>query len=199
MFDRLDLPSVRLGMNPRLGMVGVATWFWAEGYDGNVIPLTDNLMLTHEDCQRVVDRDAAGAVALDEAGAPVTHRECHAVADTLTVELRVWPRAYAWSFGDEHDMTLRCPDLAPCTAGLGLPYTNPRTPSPIAHAYRWTSLGRNGDADAYTIQLAITFGAQFRFSTNGASPSGWEALDDRDLAWTASHRVQQAQAVLTRP
>jgi hypothetical protein len=199
MFDRLDLPSLRLGMNPQLGMVAVPTWFWAEGYDGNVIPLTDNLVLTHEECHRVVDTDAAGSVLLDEGGAPVSHRECRAVSDTLTVEVRAWPRAYQWMFGDEHGTRVHCPDIDACTAGLGLPYTNPRTPSPIAHAYRWTSLGKNGDADAYTIRLAITFGAQFRFSTNGASLSGWESLGDRDLAWTARHRVQEAQAVLTRP
>jgi hypothetical protein len=199
MFDRLELPGLKLGMNPRLGMVAVPTWFWAEGYDGNIIPLTDNLVVTHEDCQRDVERDAAGAVVLDQDGAPVSHRECRTVTDTLTVEVRVWPRAYQWTFGDEHGTTIGCPDIGACSAGLGLPYTNPRTPSPIAHAYRWTSLGRNGDADAYTIQLAITFGAQFRFSTNGASVNGWESLGERDLAWTASHRVQEAQAILTRP
>ena len=199
MFDRLGLPSVRLGMNPQLGMVAVPTWFWAEGYDGNIIPLTDNLVVSHEECQQVVDRDDGGSVLLDEGGAPVTHRECRPVTDTLTVEVRVWPRAYEWSFGDEHGMTIRCPDIGACTAGLGLPYTNPRTPSPIAHAYRWTSLGRNGDADAYTIRLAIMFGAQYRFSANGESLSGWQSLGERDLAWTALHRVQEAQAVLTRP
>ena len=161
--------------------------------------LPNNLVLTHDECQRVVDHDATGTVALDEDGAPLTHRECHAVSDMLRVELRVWPRLYAWSFGDEHGTTIHCPDIGACIAGLGLPYTNPHTPSPIAHAYRWTSLGRNGDADAYTIRLAITFGAQVRFSTNSASLSGWESLGDRDLAWTASHRVQEAQSVLTPP
>jgi hypothetical protein len=199
MFDRLDLPSLRLGMNPQLGMVAVPTWFWAEGYDGKVIPLTDNLVLTHEECHRVIDRDADGSVLLDGDGAPVSHRECRAISDTLTVEVRVWPRSYQWTFGDEHGMTIQCPDIGACPAGLGRPYTNPRTPSPIAHAYRWSSLGKNGDADAYTIRLAITFGAQFRFSTNGASRSGWESLGDRDLTRSANHRVQEAQAVLTRP
>jgi hypothetical protein len=199
MFDQLDLPSLRLGMNPQLGMVAVPTWFWAEGYDGNVIPLTDNLVLSHDECNRIVDRDSAGNVVLDEDGAPATHRECRTITDTLTVEVRAWPRSYEWTFGDDHSMTIDCGGIGACTAGLGLPYTNPRTPSPIAHAYRWTSLGKNGDADAYTIHLAITFGAQFQFSTNGESRSGWESLDDRELAWSARHRVQQAQSVLTRP
>src|SRR5262249_22658852 len=35
MFDRLDLPDLRIGMNPRLGLVAVPTWFWVEGYSGD--------------------------------------------------------------------------------------------------------------------------------------------------------------------
>jgi hypothetical protein len=199
MFDHLDMPSLRLGMNPRLGMVAVPTWFWVEGYNGDVIPLTDNLVLTHVECRRVVDRDQDGALLLDGDGAPVTHRECQTRSDTLTVDVRVWPKTYQWTFGDNHGTTIRCPCIAACPAGLGLPYTDPRTPSPIAHAYKWSSLGANGAAHAYTIRLGITFGAEYRFSINGASPSGWQSLGDRDLAWSASHQVQEAQAVLTRP
>jgi hypothetical protein len=133
MFDRLELPSLRLGMNPQLGMLAVPTWFWAEGYDGMSFRLPNNLVLTHDECQRVVDRDATGTVALDEDGAPLTHRECHAVSDMLRVELRVWPRLYAWSFGDEHGTTIHCPDIGACIAGLGLPYTNPHA---FAHCAR---------------------------------------------------------------
>src|SRR5215831_14507107 len=32
LFGRLSLPSLRLDMNPRLGLVAVPTWFWVEGY-----------------------------------------------------------------------------------------------------------------------------------------------------------------------
>ena len=199
MFDRLDLPSLRLGMNPRLGMVNLSTWFWVEGYDGMLIPLTDNLVLTHDECQQVVERDADGNVALDSDGAPVTHRECRTISDTLTVDVRAWPRAFDWSFGDNHGKLVPCPDQAGCPGGVGRPYTDPYTASPIAHAYHWSSLGINGDADAYTVGLTITFGAEYRFSINGASASGWASLRDRELTWTASHRVQEAQAVLTRP
>src|SRR5438105_6615756 len=157
MFDRLDMPWLRLGMNPRLGMVAVPTWFWVEGYDGGGIPVTDNLVLSHDECRQVADRNAEGDLVLDGDGAPVTHRECQTITDTLTVELRVWPRAYQWTFGDKHGTSIPCPDIAACTAGLGTAYTDPHSPSPIAHAYRWSSLGINGAADAYTIRLGITF------------------------------------------
>jgi hypothetical protein len=199
MFDQMSLPSLRLNMNPRRGMVAVPTWFWVEGYDGNVITLADTLVLQHDECRRVADRDAGGAVVLDPAGAPVTHLECRTISDSMTVEVRAWPRAYDWSFGDDRHQNVRCPDAAACPEGIGLAFVDARTPSPIAHAYRWSSLGVNGPADAYTIGLGIRFGAQYRFSVNGASLSGWQSLDERELAWTASHQVQEAQAVLTRP
>jgi hypothetical protein len=199
MFDNMDMPSLRVDMNPRLGMVAVPTWFWVEGYDGDVIPLTDNLLLTHQECHRVADRDANGIAQLDANGIPRTHQDCRIISDTLTVEVRVWPRMFEWSFGDNHGKTVGCPDVAACPAGIGQPYTDPRSPSPIAHAYQWSSLGANGAADAYTIGLGITFGAQYRFSTNGGSLSGWQGLGDRGLSWSATHQVQEAQAIITGP
>jgi hypothetical protein len=199
MFDHMDLPSLQLDMNPRLGMVAVPTWFWVTGYDGNVISLTDNLELTHQECGRVADRDAGGAPSLDSSGAPTTHNECRTIVDTVTVQVRAWPRVYHWTFGDNQDKTVRCPEIAVCREGIGLAFTDPHSPSPISHAYQWSSLGANGAADAYSIGLGITFGAQYRFSINGGSETGWQSLDDRDLSWTTGHQVQEAQAVLTRP
>jgi len=112
--------------------------------------------------------------------------------------VRAWPRVYHWEFGDTRDQFVRCPDVSACTAGLGRAYTDPRTPSPIRNAYGWSSLNVNGEADAYTIRLGITFGAQYRFSLNGTSSGGWEGLPDRELSWSAAHKVQEAQAILTR-
>jgi hypothetical protein len=136
---------------------------------------------------------------LDQNGVPITHRVCKTISDTMTLEVRVWPRTFVWDFGDSHGQTIQCPDIAACRDGVGLPFTDPRTPSPIAHPYQWSSFGANGDADAYSIRLGITFGAQYRFSMNGGSTSGWQGLGDRDVAWSATHQVQEAQAVLTRP
>src|SRR5207244_9126287 len=30
-------PALRIGMNPKMGLVAVPTWFWVEGYDGGDI------------------------------------------------------------------------------------------------------------------------------------------------------------------
>jgi hypothetical protein len=196
MFDRLDLPDLQIDMNPRLGMVAIPTWFWVVGYNGDVIPLTDNMQLRREECHDVVDR---GVPAADGTMAPSTRRACTILYDSLTVQVRAWPKTFRWSFGDNGTQTVTCQDLSICTAGLGLPYSDARTPSPIAHAYLWSSLGMNGSADAYRIDLAIVFRAQYRFSINGSSGAGWQDLGDRELGWSAGHRVQEAQAVLTRP
>jgi hypothetical protein len=76
-------------------------------------------------------------------------------------------------------------------------------PSPIQHPYVWSSLGVNGDQDAYTIKLGIAFAAQYRVTVSGNGGSGgtggWRSLPERELNWIASHKVQEAQAVLTRP
>ncbi|MGI9145362.1 MAG: hypothetical protein ACR2IK_02240, partial [Chloroflexota bacterium] len=171
LFDQLEMPWLRIDMNPRLGMVAVPTWFWVEGYDGGVIPLTNTLVLTHEECRTVSESDANGRPALDADGTPRTRRDCQTISDTLSVDVRVWPRTFAWSFGDSASRLITCSDAAACPAGIGQPFTDPRSASPIAHAYRWSSLGKNGDADTYTVGLNISFGAQYRFSTNGDSLS----------------------------
>jgi hypothetical protein len=186
-------------MNPRLGLVAVPTWFWVEGYAGEVIPLSRTLTVPHEECRLFVQRDARGDVVLDSSGDPVVQRRCAQTFETIGVEVRAWPSMYHWDFGDRKDQTVACHGIAACTAGLGRAYTDPHTPSPIQHAYRFSSLGQQGDVDAYDVHLAINFSAEYRFSRNGAVSGAWQGLPDRELAWSANHRVREAQAVLTRP
>jgi len=199
MWDQLPLPVLRLGMNPQPGLVAVPTWFWADGYDGDLLPLADTLLLPNEVCRQTVDRDARGDVVLDGLGHPSTHRECQTVWDSLSVEVVAWPDTYVWDFGDRQTTPIACQAVAACPGGLGRPYTDPRSPSPIAHAYTWTSLGQSGPLDAYTVTLSIHFLAHYRFSLNGQSLSGWQPLRPRELAVSASHQVREAQAVLTKP
>jgi hypothetical protein len=180
-------------------MVAVPTWFWVDGYDGATIPLVDTLLLPRKECRRVVDRDGRGDVRLDDQGHPSSHPECRVLYDSVTVEVVAWPARYMWDFGDQQGVPISCAGQTACPAGLGRPYTDPHTPSPIAHAYQWTSLGQAGAAEAYTVQLQIQFGAHYRFSVNGQAMTGWQPLPERQLAVSASHRVQEAQAVLTPP
>jgi hypothetical protein len=86
-----------------------------------------------------------------------------------------------------------------CPNALGEPYVDAFHQSSVQHPYVWSSLGVNGASDAYTIKLAINFAADYRVSINGNDQGGWHGLSARELRWAASHQVQEAQAVLTRP
>ena len=197
------LPDVKIGMNPRLGLVGVPTWFWVEGYDGDVRVLHDSISATRQDCHRNVERNERGDAVLGEDGAPATHEVCQTFTDTLSVEVRAWPKQYAWDFGDAQAMHVPCAGETACRQGLGQAFSMLAAAGPagahIEHAYSWSSLARNGPLDAYSVGLGITFGAQFRFGLNSEPNSGWQTLDDRTLSWDDHHQVREAQAILVRP
>ena len=186
MWDQMAMPNLQLDFNPRRGMVAVPTWFWVDGYDGAVLPLSNTLHFSEQRCSRTTDPTTGEA-----------RQACSSIPHSLTVVVRAWPRLYTWDFGDGGPgEQLGCGAVAACPIGLGRPFTDVQSPSPIAHAYQWSSLGINGAADAYTVRLVITFGAQFQFSRDGAPMSGWQELGDRALTWTAAHQVQEAQSVL---
>lgn len=198
MAAELPPPDLRIGMNPAKGMVAVPTWFWVEGYDGGTLSQSETVLESHERCHFVVERDGDGQPLLDETLRPRTRRECTIDSTTFVVDVRLWPNHFAWDFGDNHGRDIACRSQGDCGDALGQPYIDPVHPSPIQHPYRWTSLGVNGLQDAYTIRLGITFAADYRVSIDGRG-DGWQSLPERVLTWTASHKVQEAQAVLTRP
>ena len=193
----LPPPDLRIGMNPAKGMVNVPTWFWVEGYDGGTLLASQTVVEEHENCHFVAERDANGMPILDVDGRPLTRRECSVESTTFVVDVSLSPNLYAWDFGDKHGRDIACPGPY-CGDALGLPFVDTSHASPIQHPYRWSSLGVNGLQDAYTIKLGIRFGAAYRV-TVGGSTGGWQGLDERVLSWRTDHKVQEAQAVLTRP
>jgi hypothetical protein len=198
----LSPPGLHIGMNPQLGMVAVPTWFWVEGYEGQNIAKTRTLIEAHEECRFVVVPDDRGRPVLAADGRPQLRRQCEPRTTTFTIDVQLWPSRYAWDFGDQHGQEVSCIVASTCQDGLGQAFVDSRHPSTIRHPYVWTSLGRtgvNGDPDAYRISLGITFSASFRVRVNGGSPTPWQNLPDRELSWAASHQVQEAQAILTRP
>lgn len=197
----LPPPDLRIGMNPALGMVAVPTWFWVEGYDGGVLSQSESVLEAHENCQVGPVRDAHGEVVLGVDARPEVQRDCTVETTTFTVDVRLWPGHLQWDFGDNHSRAIGCHGVGDCGDALGVPFVDPSHPSPIQHPYVWSSLGVNGAQDAYAVKLGITFAAQYQVmvSGSGTGTEGWRSLPERELTWTASHQVQEAQAVLTRP
>jgi hypothetical protein len=199
MAAQLPPPDLRIAMNPAKGMVNVPTWFWVEGYDGRALSQSETVLQQQTVCHLVADRGPGGLAALGDDGRPRTHTDCVTTDTTFVVEVSLWPNHYAWDFGDSHSKAFSCGGQGDCPDALGSPYVDPVHQSTVRHPYVWSSLGVNGSADAYTVKLAINFAAQYRVSINGNDQGGWHGLSDRELTWTASHQVQEAQAVLTRP
>ncbi len=195
----LPPPDLRIGMNPAKGLVAVPTWFWVEGYDGGTLSQSETVLEEHERCRLVPIRGPDGFPLLDAAGLPRTRRDCTIERTTFVVSVRLWPNHFAWNFGDKHGQDVACRGQNDCGDALGQPYVDARHPSPIQHPYVWSSLGINGQQDAYTIKLGIAFAADYLVSVNGHTQGGWQSLPPRTLTWSASHQVQEAQAVLTRP
>ena len=190
-------PDLRIRMNPEKGLVAVPTWFWVEGYDGGALTNSARAEERHEECHEVSVRDAQGRAALGTDGRPQSRRDCTTTVTTFVIDVRLYPTQFAWDFGDQQGRTITCP-AARCADGLGVPFVDARHPSTVQHPYGWSSL-LDGRAAAYTVQLGITFGADYRVAINGDAGGGWRSLPSRSLGWRAAHQVQEAQAVLTRP
>ncbi len=196
MEGQLPLPDLTIKMNPRLGLVRLPTWFWVDGYQGGVLSQGQTITVHHQECHSEAVRDGGGDAVLDGGGAPQTTNVCATKTDALAVEVRLFPTHYLWDFGDGATQAVRCAgDPGSCRGGLGDPYQDATHPSSIAHPYTRSSLHVGG---AYTVTLAIAFAAEYRFRLDDAPLSGWAALDTRHPVWSASHPVQEAQAVLTR-
>lgn len=196
-------PDLRIRMNPERGMVNVPTWFWVEGYDGGTLSAAETVLQEHKVCHLTAIRDATtGLAQVDDSGRPRTRLDCTTDNTTFDVEVRLYPSNFAWDFGDHSSPhSLGCGGMGDCAdSALGAPYVDAGHASPIQHPYAWSSLGVNGAADAYMVRLAITFAAEYRVSVNGQPQGGgWRSLSARTLDWTATHQVQEAQAVLVRP
>jgi hypothetical protein len=193
-------PDLRIGMNPARGMVAVPTWFWVDGYDGGTIGDSQTELQQTEHCHFEVVRGPDGLPVLDANGKPETKRVCEIDSSTFVVSVRLSPSQFTWDFGDHHGQAFACIGQGDCGDALGQPYVDVAHPSPVQHPYGWSSLGVQGGLDAYRVELAITFAAEYLVSVDGRTlGGGWQALRPRTLTWTANHQVQEAQAVLTRP
>jgi hypothetical protein len=122
------------------------------------------------------------------------HQAAH--LDTLDVTLDFHPVTYAWDFGDG-----RPGSQTPFDAqdGIGTPYTNPNTPSPVAWNYQWDSRDFVG---GFPITATLTWSvAEHVHKTSDVDGSSDEtlAMPDRNVSWFTRLVVCQIQALRIAP
>jgi hypothetical protein len=149
-------------------MVAIPSWFWIEGYDGRPFGPPIGRM------------EVPAAIGPQVPISPLFPADCECREPTyLTVELRLQPVRFAWSFGD---------DSAPhLTRSLGPAY--PQV-SEIRHTYEYSS--RVAPGGGFSVQVNALYEAAFR-----VDGSEWESLGQVVAHPTiVRHEVRDLQTVL---
>jgi hypothetical protein len=196
------VPDVGIGINPNPDIVAIPTWFWLSGYGNEILTPSLHLDLPWTLSYDVdVTSSVSGPCENDPAlmcSHSETHTEHHTDAhmDTVDVTVTFTPATYVWDFGDQRKgshPTYSAP------VGIGRPYIDPYTPSPVSWSYEWDSRDFIG---GFPISATLTWwvSAQMR----GASDIGdgfdqTSAMPDRSVTWATQLVVCQVQALRTAP
>jgi hypothetical protein len=140
LLSQIPLPDLEIRANPSLGLVGMPSWFWVDGYSGE--PFGDSLTVSLS--PPTAPEDSEDEAAPNDAVSDST---------SFTVEVQVRPSTYEWSFGDGTSLVAN---------SLGKPYPDE---SDIQHTYEHSSLLF---PDGFPVQLKIEFLAEYRVD-GGAS------------------------------
>jgi hypothetical protein len=161
----IPLPDMRVRMNPTLGLVALPSWYWIEGYDGRPFGEARTVSIPPE-------------VSAQVPFTVVPQDDPRRQGRSFTVEVRVYPSKYEWSFGDGGSLT---------TASLGQPYP---AQSDIRHTYQHSSLPFR---DGFPVRVTAEFSADFR--VDGGGTQGLPAVR---RTYGDSFRVQELQTVLVQ-
>jgi len=97
----------------------------------------------------------------------------------VTIEVRVWPSRYEWSFGDGASVV---------SQSLGQRYP---AESEIKHTYEYSSFAFR---EGYPVRLTVQFEAEYRVNNDP-----WQPLAPIRQTYGTDYPVQELQTVLTRP
>jgi hypothetical protein len=161
---QIPLPDIRVRMNPDTGLVALPAWFWVENYDGQA-----------NSSARTVELPPLVGPEIPLAVVPAN--DPRRQSQSFSVEVRVWPTQYLWSFGDGTT-------FASQTLGQRYPEV-----SEIQHTYEHSSLRTSG---GFPVRLTVAFAAEYR--VDGGPPQG---LPSTQRTYEARYRVQEVQTVLT--
>lgn len=163
--NHLPLPRVQIKANPGFGLVALSSWFWVEGYDGTALGASETVSVPPEVGAEVPTTD-------------VPADDPRRLATTFTVDVRVRPTRYEWSFGDGTTLVAQ---------SLGKPYP---AESDVKHVYEHSSLPH---PNGFPLRLTVDYSVEYQ--VNGGAP---EQLPPIRQVYEASYAVQEAQPVLTR-
>jgi hypothetical protein len=201
------LPAIKLGMNPDRGLAQLDSWFWVDRatYDGQpytfAVEMPDpwtldwKTIVHHHDTESGPCADAPNQTCTtshdwDEI---ISHHENH--LDVVRVTVTLSPAQYSWNFGDGGSTAVFHDG-----AGLGRPYTNPNTPSTVAHKYHFSS------AKVYyqggflvDLKAAWSLSGQIVATRDGAVvQQDTRVLPSRSADYSARYQVRESQPVLVR-
>ena len=114
----------------------------------------------------------------------------------ITVTVDFSPAEFAWDFGDglQPGSHASFGDLK----GMGQPYVDPLTPSPVAHDYSESSL-KVFDQGGFPIHLSVTWSATptWHFTSDlGDNASGTRTFGARVGQYAVRHQVRESQPVI---
>jgi hypothetical protein len=205
------LPAIQVRANPDPGITGIPTWFWVDPatYGGQTFTASASVpvgwtlywdeIIHHHDVSSAPcsDDPSQQCTTTHDWDETVTHHEEH--QDWITVTVEFSPAQFAWDFGD--DLVARRDDSHASfdtLKGMGQPYINPHTPSPVAHNYRESSF-KVFDQGGFPIQLSVTWSATatWHFTSDlGDNISGTRTFGARANQYTLRHQVRESQPVL---
>ncbi|MDA8218667.1 MAG: hypothetical protein M0Z94_13740 [Dehalococcoidales bacterium] len=160
----VPLPNAQIRVNPALGLVAMPGWFWVEGYDGSSFGTSRTVSVPPE-------------VGPEVPTSVVPANDSRRQGSSFSVEVRIWPTRYEWSFGDGASLV---------NLSLGKPYP---AQSDVQHTYEYSSLRF---PSGFPVWLTVDFAAEFR--VNGGAPQGLPTIR---RTYESGYRVQEVQPVLT--
>jgi len=205
------LPNIQLRANPDPGITGIPTWFWVDpvSYGGQAFSYTVAMPVQWTEYWDTIEHhhDVSSGPCPDDPTQTCTtthdwdelvhHQQEH--TDRVSVTVTFSPVQFAWDFGDDRrswrpESHASFGDLK----GMGQPFVDPHTPSPVVHNYSESSLNFF-DQGGFPIHISVTWTATatWHFTSDlGDNASGTRTFGARVGQYAIRHQVRESQPVI---